>query len=66
MEGDIMILSERKERDTIAAISTAQAPGGIGIVRISGPRARAIADGVFRSPKGKKIADAAGYTALYG
>ena len=61
-----MILSERKERDTIAAISTAQAPGGIGIVRISGPRARAVADLVFRSPKGKKVAQAAGYTALYG
>ena len=61
-----MILSERKERDTIAAISTAQAPGGIGIVRISGPRARQVADRVFRSPKGKKVMDAPGYTALYG
>ena len=62
----MMILSERKDRSTIAAISTAQAPGGIGIVRISGPGAREVADRVFRSPKGKKVADAAGYTALYG
>ena len=66
MEGEMMILSERKDRSTIAAISTAQAPGGIGIVRISGPGAREVADRVFRSPKGKKVADAAGYTALYG
>ena len=66
MEGEMMILSERKDRSTIAAISTAQAPGGIGIVRISGPGAREVAARVFRSPKGKKVADAAGYTALYG
>ena len=62
----MMILSERNDRSTIAAISTAQAPGGIGIVRISGPGAREVADRVFRSPKGKKVADAAGSTALYG
>lgn len=51
---------------TIAAISTAQAPGGIGIIRISGSNARKIADCVFRAAHGKKVKDAAGYTALYG
>ena len=51
---------------TIAAISTAQAPGGIGIIRISGSDARQIADRVFRAAHGKKVNDAAGYTALYG
>lgn len=51
---------------TIAAISTGQSPGGIGIVRISGPAARAIADQVFSAKSGKRIADAKGYTALYG
>ena len=51
---------------TIAAISTAQAPGGIGIVRISGPKARRIADRVFVSAKGKTVAETPGYTALYG
>ena len=61
-----MLEIEKKLGETIAAISTAQAPGGIGIVRISGPQARQVADRVFRSPKGKKVADAAGYTALYG
>ncbi len=40
---------------TIAAISTAPAPGGIGIVRISGAEAFAVADRVFRGVSGKKI-----------
>ncbi|OCN01587.1 tRNA uridine(34) 5-carboxymethylaminomethyl synthesis GTPase MnmE [Clostridium sp. W14A] len=51
---------------TIAAISTPQAPGGIGVIRISGPDARKIAGRVF-SPSGKKsLEDLPGYTALYG
>ena len=59
-------MTASQSEKTIAAISTAQAPGGIGIVRISGPRARAIADKVFRGAHGKTLAQAAGYTALYG
>ncbi|MCY1714693.1 tRNA uridine-5-carboxymethylaminomethyl(34) synthesis GTPase MnmE [Caproiciproducens galactitolivorans] len=51
---------------TIAAISTPQAPGGIGIVRISGPRAREIAGKVFTSKRGKTLDEIKGYTALYG
>ncbi len=51
---------------TIAAISTPSGEGGIGIVRISGDDARAVADKIFRSVSGKKIADAAGYTAMFG
>jgi tRNA modification GTPase len=54
------------QEKTIAAISTGQSPGGIGIVRISGSQAREIADRVFRSKSGKTIAEAKGYTALYG
>ncbi|WP_411676385.1 tRNA uridine-5-carboxymethylaminomethyl(34) synthesis GTPase MnmE [Caproicibacter sp.] len=51
---------------TIAAISTPQAPGGIGVIRISGPDARKIAGRVF-SPAGKKsLEELPGYTALYG
>ncbi len=38
--------------DTIAAISTPLGEGGIGIVRLSGPRAVAIADRIFK-PRGK-------------
>ncbi|MBQ4258294.1 MAG: tRNA uridine-5-carboxymethylaminomethyl(34) synthesis GTPase MnmE [Clostridia bacterium] len=54
------------EQKTIAAISTAQAPGGIGIVRLSGDRAKEIAEKIF-VPKGrKKISEVPGYTSLYG
>ena len=35
-------------RDTIAAIATAAGPGGVGIVRLSGPAARAIGEAVCR------------------
>lgn len=42
--------------DTIAAVSTAMAPAGIGIVRISGNDAFEVADRVFRAKKeGKKL-----------
>ena len=51
---------------TVAAISTGRAPGGIGIVRISGENAIDIADKVFSSFNGKKLSDLAGYSALYG
>lgn len=51
---------------TIAAVSTAQAPGAIGIVRISGPDARHVAGKVFRSAHGKTLEQIRGYTALYG
>lgn len=59
-------MGQAAQTRTIAAISTAQAPGGIGMVRISGPRAREVADQVFRGAHGKNVAQAAGYTALYG
>lgn len=51
---------------TIAAISTAMAPGGIGIIRISGPEARQIADRVFRPAGKRSLLTAKGYTALFG
>jgi tRNA modification GTPase len=51
---------------TIAAISTPQAPGGIGIVRISGPDAHEIAQKVFAAKSGKTFDSISGYQALYG
>ena len=51
---------------TIAAISTAPAPGGIGIVRISGGEAFAVAEKVFRGVSGKKLSQMKGYTAQLG
>lgn len=51
--------------DTIAAIATPLGVGGIGIVRISGPAALAVAGRVVRLP-GKSIAAMEGYTCAYG
>ena len=51
---------------TIAAISTANGLGGIGVIRISGEKALSVAESVFRSVTGKKIAEMKGYTAAYG
>lgn len=51
---------------TIAAIATPQAVGGIGIIRISGPRAKEIAGKVFFAKSQKKLEKLKGYTALYG
>ncbi len=51
---------------TIAAISTAPAPGGIGIVRISGRDALAVGDRVFRGIRGRALSQMQGYTAQLG
>lgn len=51
---------------TIAAISTAQGQGGIGVIRVSGEESFTIVDKIFKSVSGKKIMDIKGYTALFG
>lgn len=51
---------------TICAISTAQAVGGISLIRLSGEKAVAIADEIFVSFDGKKVTDMAGHTCKYG
>lgn len=51
---------------TIAAISTAQGEGGIGVIRLSGEDSPQIADKIFKSINNKKIADMKGYTAAFG
>ena len=51
---------------TIAAISTAQGQGGIGVIRISGEDAILIADKVFRKVNNDKLIEAKGYTAHFG
>ena len=51
---------------TIAAISTGRAPGGIGVIRISGENAISVADKIFSSFNGKKLCELSGYSALYG
>ena len=52
---------------TIAAIATAPGAGGIAVVRLSGAQSYAVAERVFRPANpGKKVAQAKGYTALFG
>ena len=55
-----------RDSQTIAAISTAQGEGGIGVIRISGDDAIAVADRVFRPVSGKPLCELRGYTAAYG
>lgn len=51
---------------TIAAVATPSGEGGIGVVRISGDDAFTVADKIFTSQSGRKLSEAAGYTALFG
>ena len=54
------------ENTTIAAISTPLAVGAIGIVRLSGPRAKEIVEAVF-TPVGKRTPrNVPGFSAIYG
>lgn len=52
--------------NTIAAISTAQGQGGIGIIRISGDNAIAVADKVFIASSKASLSTLEGYRAAYG
>ncbi len=51
---------------TIAAISTGQAAGGIGIVRISGENALFVADRIFKTVSGLNLNELSGYRAALG
>ncbi len=51
---------------TIAAVATPNAPGGIGIVRISGENAVEIAAKIFKPVSGKPLTESKGYCAHFG
>ena len=53
-------------QDTIAAIATPIGTGGIGVIRISGPRALETADQVFRAADRGKLVKAGSHTVHYG
>lgn len=57
---------ERKRSYTIAAISTAVSPSGIGIVRMSGEEALSIAEKVYRGKCEKRLSDQKSHTIHYG
>ncbi|MDR1773878.1 MAG: tRNA uridine-5-carboxymethylaminomethyl(34) synthesis GTPase MnmE [Clostridioides sp.] len=52
--------------DTITAIATAPGEGGIGIIRISGPKSLEVAESIFKSNSGKKISEYKARTLIYG
>lgn len=52
--------------NTIAAISTPYASGGIAMIRISGTEAISVADRIFRAANGVKAAKMQGYSCAYG
>ena len=52
--------------DTIAAIATPPGQGALAVVRISGKRALAVADAIFRSPSGRKPSSVPSHTVHYG
>ncbi len=51
---------------TIAAIATGNAPGGIGVIRLSGEDAVKIADKVFKPLDNSALSSLPGYRAKYG
>jgi tRNA modification GTPase len=54
------------EQATIAAIATAVGRGGIGIVRISGPKALFIGDAIFRPRHQGRVSEQSSFSARYG
>ena len=60
-------MREFRQTETIAAIATAMAPSGIGIIRISGEDAISIAEQIF-DPKqpGKRLSKQNSHTIHYG
>ncbi|MFH0764610.1 MAG: tRNA uridine-5-carboxymethylaminomethyl(34) synthesis GTPase MnmE [Candidatus Omnitrophota bacterium] len=59
-------MSINNPEDTIVAISTPVGEGGIGIVRMSGPRSLKIANDIFVSRDGKTVSTFRTYTVHYG
>lgn len=51
---------------TVAAVATPMGAGGIGVIRISGPKAIEIADRCFFAFSGEPLAVLQGYSAAYG
>ncbi len=58
--------SKASDKDTIVALSTPPGEGGLGVVRLSGPRAVEIADKIFSAASGLKVRDQKSFTSSYG
>ena len=51
-----------QQGDTISAIATAMGEGGIGIIRVSGERAMAVATAVFQPASGRRLLSSSPYS----
>ncbi|MFA5117869.1 MAG: tRNA uridine-5-carboxymethylaminomethyl(34) synthesis GTPase MnmE [Candidatus Omnitrophota bacterium] len=60
------MVSKSSLKDTIAAIATAAGESAIGIIKISGPQALAVADSVFVAQSAVKPSQCKSYTVHYG
>ena len=54
------------DNKVIAAIATAQAAGGVGMIRVSGEKAMEICDKIFNAVSGNKLENSKGYRAHFG
>ena len=59
------VMRSNLNQETIAALATGRG-GAIGVIRVSGPDAVAVADAVFVARSGKPLSEAAGYTVHFG
>ena len=55
-----------QQGDTISAIATAMGEGGIGIIRVSGQQAIAVAAAVFQPASGRPFKEYGGKQMVYG
>lgn len=54
------------DNKVIAAIATAQAAGGVGMIRVSGEKSMEICDKIFNAVSGNKLENSKGYRAHFG
>ncbi len=57
---------KQEQEETISAVCTALGEGAIGIIRISGEKALKVGENIFKAASGKKLADYARNTLVYG
>ena len=59
-------LIKQEQEETISAVCTALGEGAIGIIRVSGEKALAVGEQIFKAASGKKLAAYAPKTLVYG
>lgn len=57
---------KKEQEETISAVCTALGEGSIGIIRVSGEKALAVGEQIFKAASGKKLAAYAPNTLVYG